>query len=117
MIDCKETDIIMVDQRIIEDAIHHRRKINFRMTDTPEGSYILFHPYALIEDLIAGENSVMGLVEKHHTSTDTNYLRRPTVRGMIEVIVLQDQFEPDHSWENDFNFNTNTLILKAETSI
>ena len=83
------------------------------MHDTPEGSYILFHPYAIIENRMNDEISVRGLVEHHYAHNQKNYPKNPTLQGMIEAVILDDQFEPNYDWEDNFDSSINNIILRV----
>lgn len=88
----------MTTEESFQFAISYKRKVHFRMEGTPEGAYILFHPYALTNDLFKDEVSIVGLVERHHTEAETNYFGRPTLKSILEIIVTDDIFEPVDNW-------------------
>ena len=99
-------------QAEFEYAIKNRLKVEFQMTDTPEDKLILFHPYATLNDLFDGI-SIIGLVEKHHTDPKTNYIARPTVKGVKKVKILSDHFQPNHELWKGLQLGTIDLLLKA----
>ena len=96
----------------IEHAIKNRLKIKFQMIDTPEGKYILFHPYAALLDLFDGL-SFIGLVEHHHTNPIQNYIARPKFAGIKSVQVLDEHFEPNHDLWKNLKLDTIDLLSKA----
>lgn len=82
------------------------------MIDTPEDKFILFHPYASLLDAFDGL-SVIGLVEKHHTSPDVNHIKRPKISGVKRVEILEEHFEPDHRKWKELNLYAIDVLLKA----
>lgn len=54
------------------------------MNDTDGNKQILFDPYAILEGIDA-QISIFGLVEKHHTSPETNFYTRPTLKGLKQL--------------------------------
>ena len=95
-----------------EYAIKNRLKVEFQMMDTPEDEFILFHPYATLNDLFDGI-SIIGLVEKHHTNPTTNYIARPKVKGVKFVRIMQDHFQPNHDLWKSLQLDTIDILLKA----
>jgi hypothetical protein len=82
------------------------------MKDTPDDKFILFHPYASLLDAFDGL-SFIGVMEQHHTSPETNVLRRPSMRGIKRIEVLNSQFEPNHELWKHINLHTIDILLKA----
>lgn len=76
-------------------AIDSNLKIEFRMESTPEGHYILFHPYAIIKEVVFDKVSVYGLIEKHW-STEENYdeVKYISIEEIAEIKLNSQTFQP-----------------------
>lgn len=102
----------MTMEEKIRTAITEKRKVNLQMQDTEEDKFILFHPYAIVSDLFNDELSILGLIEKHHTSDEINYYRRPTLKGIKTIELLDDRFEPLENWGERYK-NLGLEILES----
>lgn len=99
-------------QDAFEYAIVHHLKVNFQMKDTPDDKFILFHPYASLLDAFDGL-SIIGLIERHHTAPEVNYVRRPRVSGVKNIVTLEEHFEPNHDLWKGLNLSTIDVLVKA----
>lgn len=99
---------------LLEKAVRDRVKVNIQMQDTISGQFVLFHPYAIVKDLFTDDISVFGLVEKHYMTTEQNYFKRPTLKGLKTVNLLKEKFTPISNWIDIMNTQTFEIILKAD---
>jgi hypothetical protein len=83
----------------IEMAINLKVKIRFNMKDSPQGQYILFHPYAILRDVLTLKILICGLIEKHYTMSE-NYdkIKFPNIEFINEIILTSEKFNPKNDW-------------------
>jgi hypothetical protein len=96
-----------------EYAVRHGRKVHLQMMDTPDDQYILFRPYAILDDLINGRE-YLGMLERHYSDPNTEYLAWPILLGIKTVKVLEDKFEQEErdTWFKKIDFRRMKLVLE-----
>jgi len=88
----------------IELAISRNQKINLRLKTSPPDKFILFHPYALLEDVLKGSVVMLGLIEKHHSNDDiSNKYGIHSISAIDEVVLNTESFLRLEGWENQID--------------
>jgi hypothetical protein len=100
-------------ETLMEHATRHSHKVRLRMVDTPDDQYILFWPYAVLDDLINGRE-YLGMLERHYSDPNTGYLAWPILSRIRAVEVLDDKFvQPERaSWFNKIDFKRMKLVCE-----
>jgi hypothetical protein len=92
-----ETYSTLNEERIaseqIDFAVDHCLKVSLQITDTPEFEFVIFHPYALLNDLFDGP-SVIGCIERNHSGFSTNQMVRIKLSTVTFVEILPVRFKP-----------------------
>ena len=97
----------------IKKAIDLKVKIRFRMRDSPQGQYILFHPYAVTMEVLTSKILIYGLIERHYTMTeDFNQIKFPNIEFIDEVILTSEKFEPKNDWMKEIDKSEIDCIYK-----
>ncbi len=98
-------------EKKFDHAIRNSLKVRLQMVDTPDDKYILFWPYAVLNDLINGIEYI-GLLEHHYSDPNTGYIAWPILLGIKNVLVLDEKFEqpPRDSWFKLINFQRMKLL-------
>jgi hypothetical protein len=102
-------------EKVFEYAVRNGLKVRLQMENTPDGQYILFWPYAALDDLINGIE-YLGLLERHYSDPNTGYLAWPILRCVKHVEVLDETFEqPErNTWFKAINFQRMKLLAEFD---